>query len=198
MRRRRWTSLSLVTSSPPISMVPEVGSIIRLIIRIVVVLPHPDGPTNTTISPAGIFMLILSTAAFCWPGYFLVSSVSTIGTPCLAPLLCVSVAVSGTSPPGSGEATDDDEDRVEGEGDHGHEDDADHGLALGVHRAQVVHRVVAVVAEADGRHEGRDRHDADRQLGRHADAGEDHRPGDGEPDLPQHPEAAHAHAPGRV
>ena len=28
-----------------------VGSIKRLIIRIVVVLPHPDGPTSTTISP---------------------------------------------------------------------------------------------------------------------------------------------------
>ena len=29
----------------------------RLIIRIVVVLPQPDGPTNTTISPAGMSML---------------------------------------------------------------------------------------------------------------------------------------------
>ena len=32
---------------------PEVGSIIRLIIRSDVVLPQPDGPTNTVIWPDG-------------------------------------------------------------------------------------------------------------------------------------------------
>ncbi len=40
----------------------------RLIIRIVVVLPQPEGPTNTTISPAGISMLTASTAGFGWSG----------------------------------------------------------------------------------------------------------------------------------
>ena len=34
-------------------MRPEVGSIIRLIIRSDVVLPQPDGPTNTVIWPDG-------------------------------------------------------------------------------------------------------------------------------------------------
>ena len=33
--------------------VPDVGSIIRLIIRIDVVLPQPDGPTKTVSVPAG-------------------------------------------------------------------------------------------------------------------------------------------------
>ncbi len=42
---------------------PLVGSISRLIIFIVVVLPHPEGPTSMTISPAGISMVMLSTAA---------------------------------------------------------------------------------------------------------------------------------------
>jgi hypothetical protein len=34
-----------------------------LIIRMVVVLPQPDGPTNTTMRPAGMTMLNSSTAA---------------------------------------------------------------------------------------------------------------------------------------
>ena len=34
-------------------MRPPVGSISRLIIRSVVVLPQPDGPTSTQISPVG-------------------------------------------------------------------------------------------------------------------------------------------------
>ena len=40
-----------MTSLPSTTMLPEDGSINRLIIRMVVVLPHPDGPTNTTVSP---------------------------------------------------------------------------------------------------------------------------------------------------
>ena len=46
------TGSERVTSSPSISMVPVVGSISRLIIFSVVDLPHPDGPTRTTSSPA--------------------------------------------------------------------------------------------------------------------------------------------------
>ena len=38
-------------------------SIIRLTIRIAVVLPQPDGPTRTQISPAGTVRLRPSTAA---------------------------------------------------------------------------------------------------------------------------------------
>ncbi len=41
------------TSSPPMVMRPLVGSISRLTIFMLVVLPQPDGPTRTQISPAG-------------------------------------------------------------------------------------------------------------------------------------------------
>ena len=50
------------TSRPSTLTVPEVGSTIRLIIRIDVVLPHPDGPTNTVREPAGTSKLRASTA----------------------------------------------------------------------------------------------------------------------------------------
>src|SRR4051812_29239147 len=43
-------------------MRPEVGSTSRLTMRIVVVLPHPDGPTSTAISPAGTSSESSSTA----------------------------------------------------------------------------------------------------------------------------------------
>ena len=36
---------------PSSSITPDVGSINRLIILRIVVLPHPDGPTKTTTSP---------------------------------------------------------------------------------------------------------------------------------------------------
>jgi len=49
-------------------MLPSVGSISRLIIFSVVVLPQPDGPTNMTIFPAGISSVRPSTAGFFWPG----------------------------------------------------------------------------------------------------------------------------------
>ena len=39
-------------SLPSTRIVPPVGSIIRLIIRSDVVLPQPDGPTNTVMRPA--------------------------------------------------------------------------------------------------------------------------------------------------
>jgi hypothetical protein len=41
----------------------------RLAIRIAVVLPHPEGPTITQISPAGTSRLRSSTAAESVPGY---------------------------------------------------------------------------------------------------------------------------------
>ena len=43
---------------------PPVGSMSRLIILSVVVLPQPDGPTSTTISPAGMSRLSRSTAGW--------------------------------------------------------------------------------------------------------------------------------------
>ena len=43
-----------MTSSPLISIRPDVGSIKRLIIRRVVVLPQPDGPISATIDPSSM------------------------------------------------------------------------------------------------------------------------------------------------
>jgi hypothetical protein len=42
--------------------VPDVGSAIRLIIRIKVVFPQPDGPTKTVRVPSGTSRFSLSTA----------------------------------------------------------------------------------------------------------------------------------------
>ena len=58
-------TLSLVMLAVSVSssqMVPEVGSIIRLIMRSDVVLPHPDGPTSTVILPEGASSSSVSTA----------------------------------------------------------------------------------------------------------------------------------------
>jgi hypothetical protein len=53
---------------PPIRMSPDVMSIRRLTIFIAVVLPPPDGPTRTQISPAGIVNVRSSTAGSARPG----------------------------------------------------------------------------------------------------------------------------------
>jgi hypothetical protein len=49
-------------------MSPSVMSIIRLTMRIAVVLPQPDGPTSTQISPAGTVSDSASTAGASAPG----------------------------------------------------------------------------------------------------------------------------------
>ncbi len=54
-----WRSRTLWPSS---RMSPSVMSIMRFTIRIAVVLPHPDGPTSTQISPAGTVSESSSTA----------------------------------------------------------------------------------------------------------------------------------------
>ena len=54
-----------VTSSPPISTWPALGSSSPEIVRSSVDLPHPDGPTKTTNSPSltsRLTFLITSTA----------------------------------------------------------------------------------------------------------------------------------------
>src|SRR5215216_5197283 len=51
-RRSSVSSLSR-TLRPPTRMSPSVMSIIRLTMRIAVVLPQPEGPTSTQMSPAG-------------------------------------------------------------------------------------------------------------------------------------------------
>jgi len=51
--RRSWLTGWLWMSVPSSRMRPDVGSIIRLIMRNVVVLPHPEGPTSTVMLPSG-------------------------------------------------------------------------------------------------------------------------------------------------
>src|SRR2546423_571544 len=55
-------------------MSPSVMSIMRLTIRMAVVLPHPEGPTRTQISPAGTVRDRWSTALRSAPGYRLTAS----------------------------------------------------------------------------------------------------------------------------
>src|SRR5262245_854719 len=62
MRRRNRTGSSDVTSRPSRKIRPLVGSMRRLIIFSVVDLPHPEGPTSTTISPAATSRSSSSTA----------------------------------------------------------------------------------------------------------------------------------------
>src|ERR1700712_3588257 len=62
MRRRSSTGSAFVTSSPSRMMRPLVGSMSRLTIFSVVVLPHPDGPTRQTSSPRGTAREISFTA----------------------------------------------------------------------------------------------------------------------------------------
>src|SRR6185437_9974388 len=52
-----------LTTSPPIEMLPEVTSSRPAIIRNVVLLPQPEGPTNTTNSLSGMSRLMLRTAS---------------------------------------------------------------------------------------------------------------------------------------
>src|SRR3954449_11588801 len=86
-------------------MRPEVGSTSRLTIRIVAVLPQPDGPTSTAISPAGTASESSSTATVP-SGYRLATRSSRIiGS-------VASIAAASMSPPGDELA------RVNGEVDH--------------------------------------------------------------------------------
>ena len=85
MRRRSATGSIPVTSSPPTTMRPPVGSTSRLIIFSVVVLPQPDGPIRTQVWPAGTSRLNWSTAGVACPGKILVSDfrrIMTIPTAC--------------------------------------------------------------------------------------------------------------------
>src|ERR1700687_4891258 len=77
MPRRSLTGSRMVTSLPSTVSLPDVASIIRLIIRMDVVLPHPDGPTNTASVPLGTSRVSLSTATVP-SGYSLVTSSKVI------------------------------------------------------------------------------------------------------------------------
>ena len=52
MPRRSSAASVFITSVPSTRIVPDVGSIMRLTMRSDVVLPQPDGPTNTVIPPS--------------------------------------------------------------------------------------------------------------------------------------------------
>src|SRR5947209_3071419 len=65
LRRRGGTCTprsGAATSSPPIAIMPPVGCSSPAMQRRVVVLPQPDGPSSTTISPAAMRKLTSSTA----------------------------------------------------------------------------------------------------------------------------------------
>ncbi|CAB4642839.1 unannotated protein [freshwater metagenome] len=79
---------------------PDVGSMILLIIFIVVVLPHPEGPTKTTHSPAGIVKENSLTAAFSVFGYRFVKRSKRISCP---------IVDLDTKPPRCCKAADEDE-----------------------------------------------------------------------------------------
>src|SRR6266542_856995 len=66
-------------------MSPEVGSIRRLIIRMVVVLPQPEGPTRTTVWPSGTSSERSFTASLADPGKrFDTCRIEIIGVPTTA------------------------------------------------------------------------------------------------------------------
>src|SRR4051812_41787880 len=67
-------------SAPSREIVPSVGSIIRLIMRRVVVLPQPEGPTRTVIERSGMSKDSWSTATVP-SGYRLVTESIRIKTP---------------------------------------------------------------------------------------------------------------------
>ena len=96
MWRRSSSALWLLMSLSPMWIVPEVGSISRLIIFSEVVLPQPEGPTNITISPAGMTRLSPSTAAACWPAYCLVTLSSRISAPLISAAGALGVRVGGS------------------------------------------------------------------------------------------------------
>ncbi len=62
MLRRSWTLSFVAMSTPSMRIWPDVGSIMRLIMRRSVVLPHPEDPTRTVAWWAGRTKLKSSTA----------------------------------------------------------------------------------------------------------------------------------------
>ncbi len=62
MLRRRSVVFMPVVSSSLMDTRPEVGSMMRLIILSVVVLPQPEGPRRMQISPSGTSMVMWSAA----------------------------------------------------------------------------------------------------------------------------------------
>src|SRR3990170_53755 len=67
MVRRSCTGSYSEVFLPSMKISPELGSISRLTILIVVVLPQPDGPSSTQISPFGTSSVTWSTAGTVLP-----------------------------------------------------------------------------------------------------------------------------------
>src|SRR4051794_28437619 len=118
-------------------MRPAVGSISRLIIFSVVVLPHPEGPISMTISPSGMAMSSWLTAGVSLPGYVFSTPSRTIMSDFPVPgsgTMTVWSAVSDTDPPGDGQSLDDGEEDLEDGGDHQAQQRAREDLVEGVRR----------------------------------------------------------------
>src|SRR3954449_11348932 len=162
---------------------PSVGSISRLIIFIVVVFPHPDGPTSITISPAGMVRSTWSTAgAFC-RGYRLVHPSRTICSPCPEPrpgplVSVLAIVVSDTDTPRGGEAGDQVEHDVEDDREHEDSQGARHDVVGCVGTTHPRDAREDVAAQSGAQNVGRDRRDPHEHLTRYPHAGHDHRPGE--------------------
>src|SRR2546429_359012 len=78
MDRRSWTGSAARTSRPSTWMRPLLGSISRLIILSVVVLPQPDPPTSAG-SVLGTIATQIQTAALDWELYQRTGSVRFLG-----------------------------------------------------------------------------------------------------------------------
>ena len=63
MLTSRWVAPSVVTSRPAITMRPSLGSSSPAIMRKVVVLPQPEGPSSVTRLPDSTVKLMPATAA---------------------------------------------------------------------------------------------------------------------------------------
>src|SRR5690606_32876764 len=85
MATSRSRAGTLVTSRPFSSIRPEVTASSPAIMRSVVVLPQPEGPSSVKNSPSWISRLTPRIAGGLAP-YALVTSVSTMVMPCVAPL----------------------------------------------------------------------------------------------------------------
>jgi len=79
MRRRNATGSSFDVSSPSISIRPDDGSTMRLIMRRSVVLPEPDDPTSTVVLRDGSTRLKSSTATVPSGNCFVTLTNSIIG-----------------------------------------------------------------------------------------------------------------------
>src|SRR4051794_16688135 len=122
MPRRRRSTSAWVTSLPSMKIRPWVGSTRRLIIRRVVVFPHPEGPTRTTNSPRLISIESSETAAFSWRGYRLETPSRKIMASGLG------VGLSDIQSSQSGDLGNHDEQQVEDQSNEHHSDHSREGF----------------------------------------------------------------------